>query len=684
MLLIGRLVEIQLLDRENLRVRANKQFRFEVKLDAERGRIFDRNMNYLAFNIPKVRVVAYPKLIPDINTVSVRLSRIFNIEASFFRKRLQTKKDLVYLLRGQPDHVRQQVADLKTEGLKCQTEMARIYPKGHLASHVLGFTDLDGAGLSGLELSMDMVLRGVPGTATLQRTAQSEVFVRSEYPTVPPANGQDLVLTLDAEIQDIAERELHRTVLETDAESGVAIVMNPKTGQVLSLAMDPYFDPNNAGNYPAASWRIRALTDQIEPGSTFKVVLMSAILQESVKRPDEIIFCENGKYSIMGETIHDTSPHAWLTLREVFSKSSNIGMAKTTLELDKAKIFNYAKLYGFGSKTGIELRGEIDGILRQPKDWSGFTPVAMAIGHEIAATPIQLAAMFCTVANNGYYIRPTIVKHILKDGVITKTSTPVTLRRILTPETADILKHFMHEAVENGTGQKAKIDGLQVCGKTGTARMIYTDRRGYIPNKYVASFGGFFPMNDPEYCIFVMVVDPKNLYYGGDVAAPCFSRIAKQIVMLNGYDREYLKKQLYPKQEEDATFAPSFVGLRKSVAAKLAERNALTLFKNGKGEVVITQEPKPGHVLTRKDSLKITLKQATTAESAKIVVPNVKGLTLRQALNRLHAEGIQGLVTGSGTVVWQEPQAGQALNPGQKVRLRCETPTVIKDMVSLN
>jgi len=687
LLLIGRLSQIQLFEREKYADMANIQYQCEVKLNPERGMIFDRNYRPLALNIPTTSIAAYPDQIRDPENTSIRLARTLGKSPAYFQAKLKSHSDFAWLLRREHYDVATKVEQLHLDGIECQTILDRYYPKGHAASQLLGFTNVDGKGLSGVELAFDSVLKGVPGKAIFQRTGTRRLLIRSEYPITPPEDGQDVVLTIDYLYQSLAEKELRQAILEANADSGVVVIMDPRNAQVLAMVSEPGFDPNSAGEYHASAWRLRAITDLFEPGSTFKTVLMSAIINEHLAKIDDRVFCENGKYKVKGETIHDAEPHGWLTVGDAYVLSSNIGMAKTSLGIDKRILYKYARDFGFGVATSIELKGEIDGILKPTSEWSGFTPVAMAYGHEIGATPLQLCGMFCVIANGGFLLRPTIVKEIRQgDNVTAKGEHVEVVRRVISPTTADSMKNLMWQVVERGTGKHAKIPGLEICGKTGTARMVRKGGRGYVPNEYIASFGGFFPKEKPRIAMFVMIDNPKGgRYYGGDIAAPCFKRIAEQIIAHEGADRyfptEDLKETMADRHKPKRM--PNLVGFSTSAAEELADNAGLEVETSGEGEIIFAQKPLAGKMVSENETIALST-QANTARTDGIkLVPAVTGLPVRNALNLLAAAGIKAVVDGTGKVVQQKPSPGYRLKVNEQVLLHCESSIDLRKLLVL-
>lgn len=682
LLLVVRLFDVQVLDRKNLKEKALKQFKSQITLPSERGSIVDRNYKILAMNVPSVDVIANPSEIQNPDIVASQLVKLFGKSRAYFKKKLGEDGSFVYIARQQSPEIKVKIDALNVNGLECQAILVRKYPKERAGCQVVGFTGIDNSGLSGIELAMEPRLRGTPGKAVLQKTATSLEFVRAEYPVIPPKNGMDVVLTVDYRYQRIAEAELRRTILETDADSGMVVVMDPRNGEILSMAGEPSFDPNRAGQFHASAWRLRAVTDQYEPGSTFKVVLMSALLNENLHTPEDTVFCENGVWEIYGEKIRDDHSYGWLSLRDVIVKSSNIGMAKLAKETDSAIFYDYAHAFGFGTKPGTELIGETQGTLRHPKDWSGMTPLAMAFGHEIAASPLQMCNMYATIANGGVLYQPQIFKEIRNNGGVTKTYPSRSIRRVLKNSTADTLKTFLRQAVKRGTGKKAEIEGFELCGKTGTAKIVLSGGRGY-GNIYNSSFGGFFPKDDPQIAMFVMVNNPKRLYYGGDVAAPCFKRIAQQIVDLDGINIDSASNNPLVGDvslaDNQGPIVPNLKGYSVSSAKKIAAEFGINVIASrGKGIVVSQSIPKGSEA----KEVELIAQAREIVNNADKVIPNVKGLPIRNALNVLQSLGINASIKGQGRVVSQYPKAGSTVGL-DKVRLTCESVNSMSNLVSM-
>jgi len=680
-----RLVYIQIIVREKYAVLAEKQYLQEVRLDPVRGTIYDRRMRPLAINVPTVSIGVYPQRISNPAATARKLSRILGVSSSTLQAKMRRDRKFGYLVRREARHTGLLVEALGLKGISIIKENGRKYPMGEVGSQILGFMDADGHGISGIEKKLEPLLFGVPGHAVKHKTAVGNQysFYHPDYPVHQAEPGRHVVLTIDAGIQSIAHRELRRTLQESNADSGVVVVMDPKTGEVLAMASEPGFNPNAYGKFAPSSYRLRAITDQFEAGSTFKLVTMAGLLNEGIYTPQDKIFCENGVWKVMGETIHDVHKYGSLSIHDVIVKSSNIGMAKAIKDQDKGIVYRYARDFGFGTRTGIGLEGEVNGQLRDMAEWSGFTPYAMAFGHEIAVTPIQMANMFCTIANGGILLTPYLVKEIQDaEGHVQERFRPRAIRRVIKVETANILKEMMADVVGEGTARKAQLEGLTVCGKTGTARMVRSGGGGYIKGQYVANFGGFFPKENPDVAIYVMIDNPKGSYMGGDVAAPCFRRIAQQIIYQRGVDVEAEEgKDLDLKfVQEDRRIVPNFVGFNRSAAVQMAGDLKIELAITGRHGVIVEQHPRAGAEISIPATVRLVCKEGPSDE-VRHVVPRVTGLPIRNALNVLAAEGITAVVNGSGKVVSQQPPPGRRTNPGDQVLLVCESSVDLRKLL---
>ncbi|HNW58179.1 MAG TPA: penicillin-binding transpeptidase domain-containing protein [bacterium] len=685
LILIARLLYIEVFMREKFELLAEKQYLQEVRLDPVRGTIYDRRMRPLAINVPSVSIGAYPLRIVHPGTTARKLSRVLGISSATLQAKLRKDRSFGYLARRESRQTGLAVESLGLQGVSIIKEYARQYPMGEVGSQILGFMDADGHGISGVEKRFESVLYGVPGYAVKQKTAVGNqyTFYHPDYPMQQAEAGGHVVLTIDAAYQSIAHRELRRTLQETNADSGVVIIMDPRTAEILAMASEPGFNPNAYGKYSPSSYRLRAITDQFEAGSTFKLVTMAGLLNEGIYRPTDKIFCENGEWKVMGETIHDVHPYGMLTMHDVIVKSSNIGMAKSIRDQDKSIVYRYARDFGFGARTGVGLEGEAGGQLRDMSQWSGYTPYAMSFGHEIAVTPLQMANLFCTIANGGTLLAPYAIREIQDArGHVQERNRPKAIRRVISVETAAMLKEMMADVVKEGTAKKAQLEGLTVCGKTGTARMVRSGGGGYIMGQYIANFGGFFPKEQPEVVIYVMIDNPKGSYLGGDVAAPCFKRISQQILFQRGVDVEAEEGQELDLKfvKQDRRIVPNFIGFNRAAAVQMAGDLNLELDIAGRQGVVVEQQPKAGVEIEIPATIRLVCRE-NSGETARRLVPRVTGLPIRNAVNVLAAEGITAVVSGSGKVVSQQPPAGRQAHPGDQVLLVCESSIDLRKLL---
>jgi cell division protein FtsI (penicillin-binding protein 3) len=539
---ISRLFFIQFFRSSYLAGLANKQHNLFLELEPRRGTIYDFNLKPLAVNLPMDSLYASPNEIKDKDKEAIikQIAPLLNVSFAYLRDRLYRKKSFVWLVRKIPFEQSQAIKRLNIKGLGFLKESKRKYPNGYLASHSIGFVGLDNIGLEGLELYYDKYLKGEAGWALFLRDArQKKLDIWQEM--VLPKDGYDLVLTIDEVIQYIAERELDMAFKVYHARGASIVVMDPHTGAILALANRPTFDLNEYSKTDREQIRNRIICDIFEPGSVFKIITLSAALEEKEVREEDKFFCENGSYKVSVHTLHDHRPHGWLTFREVIEQSSNIGTTKVAQILGPEKIYRYVKLFGFGAKSGIDLPGEVNGIAKEPRQWSKISIAAIPIGQEIGVTALQLASAISVVANGGQLMKPYIVQLIRdKQEEIIKKFSPNMVHKVISLDTAERAKKILIGAVENGTGQLAKISGITVAGKTGTAQKLEPDNT-YSHKKFVASFIGFAPADDPIVAIAVVVDEPHPYYFGGVVAAPVFKNVANDCI-------KYLKSNRLSQQ----------------------------------------------------------------------------------------------------------------------------------------
>lgn len=529
-LIFARLIYIQIISSDQLSQIANEQYIKTVKLFPNRGNIYDRHHRPLALTMPIYSAYADPSQIENVNFISKKLTDILKIPLHVLKYKLENSESFVWIKRHINKGEELKLEKLNLTGIGLVRERVRYYPDKKLAAHVIGYTGIDTQGLAGIEYLFDKELKGVKGYKYINIDgAQRElIYLSKNY--VKPHKGYDLVLSIDEVVQYIIEQALKKAVKKWNAKGGSIIVMNPFTGEILGMANYPTFDPNKFSQFSPEKRRNRAVSDIIEPGSIFKIITASAVLEENLVRKNEKIYCENGAYKIHSHILNDYHPYGFLTFPKVIINSSNIGTVKLAQRLGKKELYHYIRLFGFGEPTGINLPGEATGILRKPEDWSKISIAAVPIGQEVGVTAIQLACAISVIANGGKLMKPLIVRKIELSGEgILKNFIPLVRRRVISTQTATIMKQILTRVVQEGTGQRADIEGIKVGGKTGTAQKIGKDGT-YSNSKYIASFMGFAPVKKPRISVVVIVDEPSPLHFGGVVAAPVFKQVTSEIL----------------------------------------------------------------------------------------------------------------------------------------------------------
>jgi cell division protein FtsI (penicillin-binding protein 3) len=521
-----RLAVLQVFQHVRLRDLAERQYSRQITLHPERGRILDRHGRILATSVQVPSVYVIPQDIDDSNAVAPQLAKVLGQPLATVENKLSAVSTFVWLARQLPPEVGERVQKLNIRGVQVLQETRRFYPKRYLAGQVLGFVGVDGTGLGGLEHLYDRELTGTPHQATLQRDATGRtVQVMSGAPSDQP-RGADLYLTLDERLQYIAEKEIAARVQETQARSGLVVIMHPPTGDILALAHYPFFNPNDFQDPKQRVWqRNRAVTDPVEPGSTFKLVAASAALEENVARVTDLFHCENGFTVRSGRRLRDHHPYGLLSFAQIIEKSSNIGTAKIAGRLSDNQLYTYIRRFGFGEKSLVNLPGEEDGMIRPPKKWTKPTHDSLAFGQEVTVTPVQLLTAYAAMANGGWLMRPRVVEHIVQ-GDEFQFFAPHARHRVLSPPTLERMNEILVGVVERGTGKQAAVEGYTVAGKTGTAQKV--ERGAYSHSKVLASFVGYVPAEAPQLAIVVLIDEPRVAKWGGEAAAPAFTRVAQQ------------------------------------------------------------------------------------------------------------------------------------------------------------
>jgi len=677
-----RLLNIQVLDAPKYRALARKQYEQRFVLPATRGNIYDRNGNILVSNTMFVSFAADPKIAADnADRIAERFSRVFGRSKSFYIEKLTAdNKRFVWLERGVKPEMAKRIGAESLDGVVLINEPKRLYHYDDLAGPLLGFTNVDNRGISGLELELDEEVRGTDGSMVMQRDGLGRARPSADYSRVEPINGHDVTLTLDLTYQAIVEEELKRGVAANKADGGLAVMMNPKTGEILALSIVPSLNPNDFARHERGAARNRVATDLFEPGSVFKIVTAAAAYEYKLVEPDTKFNAEHGMWKIpLGgrafRLIKDAHEHDVLSFQEAIEVSSNIVMAKVSKYIGAERFYRQARDFGFGIPTGIELPGEQGGKLKKPFEWSGTTLQTMSYGYEVAVTPLQILQAYAAVANRGMLMKPYIVSEVRSsDGTVVRQQHPQKIRNIISERTSELLTRAFEGATERGTAKDVKISGVRLAGKTGTSRK-YIDGK-YSTDSYTASFVGYFPVEDPQVACLVMMDNPRARgYYGGITSGPVFRAIAERMLSTSArFSRGTIAET---KGAPNEVVVPDVRTLQRTLAAKILETHRLKSQFLGRGEIVIKQSPEPGKKVERDDIITLALKsELRPSNDGTTILPNVVGLSVRRAMNQLILDDFDIRVQGTGVVARQLPPPGQRVKVGATVYLICEPKNV--------
>jgi cell division protein FtsI/penicillin-binding protein 2 len=669
-----RLASIQVLNRGAYRQQAVQQHHREVTLAPRRGDILDRKGRVLATDRLLHTVGVHPRLIEDPDAVTNLLADLTGEPATHWLDAIAERNRFFYAVRrgdliAEPPPVHE-----LPMGLEIVEEYRRAYPGRSVAASVLGYVGVDGNGLEGIELQYEELLGGQPGLQVQQVDATGATIPGLEAIRESPVNGQTLYLTLDAVVQEILEEELNRGIAEYEARGGSAVALDPRTGAVLAMANLPTFDPNAPELVAADVRRNRAVTDPFEPGSVLKIVTFAAAIDAGQFAPADTIDGGNGVIQVVGAEINDTTPHGRMSLGQVLQFSSNVGTVKIAQGVGESRMYQHARDFGFGQSTGVDLPGESGGVLRKLSEWRGPALESLSIGYGLSVTTLQIASAYGAVANGGSLMRPYLVESIEdsrgRHRVITE---PEETRQVTREETSAILRGFLKEAVLTGTGGQALVAGLNVAGKTGTARKASAG--GYQAGAYISSFCGFLPADTPRFLLFVVVDEPAGRYYGSEVAAPIFARTVRRLMShpdrpLDGFRLQIDRVVAHP--------APVIPDLRKWPAAEAGRaliRRGFRVRFVGQGPSVVAQEPQPR--LPAEEGQVVVL-HLSAPESDDVAehrqLPDLRGMTLREAATVAPQLGLRLNAVGSGVVISQDPPPGRAVQTGQTVTIRAGSP----------
>ena len=538
MILIYQLFQLTVIRRPALVELADRQHRLKIEIPPLRGQILDHEGKEFATNLKIPSIYAVPRMIPaaDKEEVSKKVSEVLKLDLAFVRDRLTRDKAFVWLKRKVSYEEGEKIRSMQLPFLGIVKEYRRFYPQGDLLAQILGFTDVDNKGLEGIELQLNRELQGRAGWRYTKRDALGREIKAFETKQIPAINGNKVTLTVSQYMQYLTERALDRAFKQWKAKGAVAVVLEAKTGRIVAIANRPSYDPNIYEKSVVESRRNRAITDMYEPGSVFKIVAASAALNEKKVTSQTTFFCENGAYRYGSKVLHDVHSYGTLTFEDVIAKSSNIGTVKIAALLGPDLFQSYVQKFGFGRSTGIDLPGEAPGYTRPVSQWSKTSPYNVPIGQEIMVTALQMTTAMAVIANGGNLVKPYMIERIEDQaGVVLREKKPEVRARVIRPEVAAEMRRILVRVVEEGTGKSAKIKGIPVGGKTGTAQKVLENGRGYSHSNFMASFVGFAPAEDAEFVMTVVLDDPKPIYYGGAVAAPVFKEVLETALLSMGH-----------------------------------------------------------------------------------------------------------------------------------------------------
>lgn len=645
---VGRAWEIQVVRADELRDMAERQYVRRIHLPAKRGAIYDRTMSELAVSVRAPSVYAngrvYNREGRDAADDARRLAAALELDPEEAQSALTADRYFTWLRRWVSAEQAEAVRDLHIPGVETTFESRRYYPNRDLAAHILGFAGIDSQGLEGLERQYDEDLRGQQDAIRGIRDARGRMVFSEDLMTDHTPEGHSLVLTIDRTIQHVAETELAAAVSTFEARAGMVVVVDPRTGEILAMANEPAFNPNDFSSFRPEQWRNRAVHDQFEPGSTFKIFTVAAALNAGVIRPDQVFFCENGRMQIADYTIHDSHRDGWLSVAQILQRSSNIGAARIALELGRPTFYRYIRRFGFGDRTGVPLPGETAGRLRHWRHWFDVDVATVAFGQGIGVSTLQLAMATAAIADGGRLHAPLLVQRMLgPDGEVIQEFTPEVRRRVVSRQVARLVSDMMTSVTEEGgTGTEAALDGYLVAGKTGTAQMADLEHGGYADDSWLASFVGFVPADRPRLAIAVVLVEPVINHYGGVTAAPVFRRIADQALRYLGVppSRPVRGEGREERAEPEA-----------AVARSSAEPQA--------------DAPPP---------IEQTEAAEDTGDPSWPRMPDFTGMSMRRALRTASEAGLQVVLDGSGRATRQAPAPGRRVDPARRPVIRFEPP----------
>lgn len=659
---VYKMISIQIIHVDKYKKMAKRQHESTVNLSAQRGKIFDRYGRLIASNLESISIAIDPTLLKNKGKLADIIQQDLGIpKEKILRKINSAKGSFVWLARSVfPEKVKR-IEELQDKGIIFIKEPRRIYHYGLVCSQVVGFTDIDNNGLSGIELMHDSLLRGKNGYMLMYRDGNRRLRPAAELPVIPAIDGYSLQLTIDIEFQRIVEYELMKGVQFAEAEAGTVIAIEPSTGEILAMATYPTFDPHNPNEQNLGSMRMRAITDSYEPGSTFKIITAAAAIEENLVSENDKFNGYGGAMNFRSFVIRDVHGIGVVTFREAIEHSSNIIMSNVANMIPDYTFYKYLRDFGYGIQTGIDFPGEVQGRLPKPEDYNAASKRYMGFGYGLSATPLQITNSYSTIANKGVMMKPYLVKSVkdLSDNIV-YSGKPEIVRRVISENTALRLNDLLKGVVNKGTGKSVRVDNLQVCGKTGTTQQLVNGQ--YSKSNYTASFAGFFPAENPKVAMIVVLDKPRSSIYGGAVSGPIFKNIALRWASVSdeiksGNLLELTNIDTLQVEMPDEFTIPNLVGKNKEEALKIATLTGFKLMMSDKNDgTILTQRPLSGSKSTKDIPIELVFKNDKFKQDSIPSQPNLVGLPLRHALSRLNALSVKSKVYGSGIVksqVWE-------------------------------
>jgi len=649
----GRLAYLQLFRYSEYYSRAQHQQRLIVDVGASRAEIFDRNMNPLAMSVPVDSAFAVPSEIADPDMVARLIGKVLDIPADEISTRIASSRSFAWIARKLPPEKADRIAAMNLRGIYFQREGGRFYPKRELAAHVLGYVDIDEKGLGGIEYALDDSIRSKPGKMLILADAHRRWYDSSDK---APETGTSVKLTLDEKIQYIAEKELAQAIHDTQAKSGTVIVENPNSGELLAVANWPTFNPNAAKDSSPEARVDRATSSLYEPGSVFKIVTLSAAIDQGITNPEEVVDCQNGAIYIAGHRIRDHKAYGLLTVSQILAYSSDVGAIKIGLRLGAPKFYNYIRAFGFGQSTGVDLPGESRGMLRHIESWTPVSVGSISMGQEIGVTPLQMITAVSAMANGGLIVRPHVVREQRHGNQETEPQEPQP-RRVIKETTAASMRRMLEGVVLGGTGKKAILDGYTSAGKTGTAQKYDPNTGRYSTHDLIASFVGFAPINSPAVTILVQLDSPVGPHDGGAVAAPVFKRIAQQVLA-------------YLEVPRDIPVGAETLRASRAQAAHQKDENLTDVsdfdpVQAAAGAAVDESAPAIPHPAAAAAAPTVEL-----AEGEGIPAPQLLGKTVRDVTQMCLKMGLTPVLVGTGIATQQSPEPGAMIRRGSRMTVQ--------------